>query len=104
MTDTNGHIKDTMDIKDENTVLLLPDHLTSGVTADSERISTSTIFNLVDRLPIFSYLVNSNRIRWHRGILRFFFQSHRQLYRYHLTAQDDQHPILPPPLSAHTLP
>src|SRR5258708_30686367 len=88
MTDTNGHIKDTMDIKDENTVLLLPDHLTSGVTADSERISTSTIFNLVDRLPIFSYLVNSNRIRWYRVIMRFFFQSHRELYRYQLTAQE----------------
>lgn len=88
MTDTNGHIKDTIDIKDENTVLLLPDRLTSGVTADSERISTSTIFNLVDRLPIFSYLVNSNRIRWYRVIMRFFFQSHRELYRYQLTAQE----------------
>ncbi len=88
MTDTNGHIKDTIDIKDENMVLLLPDRLTSGVTADSERISTSSIFNLVDRLPIFSYLVNSNRIRWYRVIMRFFFQSHRELYRYQLTAQE----------------
>src|SRR5258708_14776521 len=88
MTDTNGHIKDTMDIKDENTVLLFLAQLPSGVTADSERISTSTIFNLVDRLPIFSYLVNSNRIRWYRVIMRFFFQSHRELYRYQLTAQE----------------
>src|SRR5260370_16642768 len=93
MTDTNGHIKDTMDIKDENMVLLLPDRLTSGVTADSERISTSTIFNLVDRLPIFSYLVNSNRIRWYRVIIRFFFQIHPQFYLYQLTAHYVRHAV-----------
>src|SRR2546425_4360865 len=88
MTDTNGHIKDTIDIKDENMVLLLPDRLTSGVTADSERLTSSSAFNVTDRLPIFSYLVNSNRIRWYRVIMRFFFQCHRELYRYQLTAQE----------------
>ncbi|HEX6109715.1 MAG TPA: DUF2397 family protein, partial [Ktedonobacteraceae bacterium] len=40
------------------------------------------------RLPIFSYLVNSNRIRWYRVIMRVFLQHHRELYRYQLTAQE----------------
>src|SRR6266478_2394939 len=53
-----------------------------------EGIPPTSIFNLTDRLPIFSYLVNSNRIRWYRVIMRFFFQSHRELYRYQLTAQE----------------
>jgi len=46
------------------------------------------VFNFTDRLPIFSYLVSSNRIRWYRVIMRFFLQCHRELYRYQLTAQE----------------
>jgi uncharacterized protein (TIGR02677 family) len=53
-----------------------------------EGISPTSIFNLTDRLPIFSYLVNSNRIRWYRVIMRVFLQHHRELYRYQLTAQE----------------
>src|SRR6266567_4337428 len=51
-------------------------------------IPPTTIFNLTDRLPIFTYLVNSNRIRWYRVIMRVFLQHHRELYRYQLTAQE----------------
>jgi len=53
-----------------------------------EGIPPTSIFNLTDRLPIFSYLVNSNRIRWYRVIMRIFLQHHRELYRYQLTAQE----------------
>lgn len=54
----------------------------------SERISSSSPFNLTDRLQIFSYLVNSNRVRWYRVIMRVFLHAHRELYRYQLTAQE----------------
>src|SRR5712691_4425305 len=53
-----------------------------------EDITSSSIFNLTDRLQIFSYLVTSNRVRWYRVIMRFFLQCHRDLYRYQLTAQE----------------
>ncbi len=53
-----------------------------------EGIPPTSIFNLTDRLPLFSYLVNSNRIRWYRVIMRVFLQPHRELYRYQLTAQE----------------
>src|SRR6266852_4381361 len=53
-----------------------------------EGIPPTSIFNLTDRLPIFSYLVNSNRIRWYRVIMRYFLQCHRDLYRYQLTAHE----------------
>ena len=53
-----------------------------------EGIPPASIFNLTDRLPIFSYLVNSNRIRWYRVIMRVFLQHHHELYRYQLTAQE----------------
>jgi len=57
-------------------------------TGTYEGIPPTSIFNLTDRLPIFSYLVNSNRIRWYRVIMRVFLQHHRELYRYQLTAQE----------------
>ncbi|HVB75196.1 MAG TPA: TIGR02677 family protein [Ktedonobacteraceae bacterium] len=57
-------------------------------TVITESISTSAVFQLTDRLPIFSYLVSSNRIRWYRVIMRYFFHCHRELYRYQLTAQE----------------
>src|SRR5260370_41027764 len=60
----------------------------SGAGVIPEPISPSAVFQLTDRLPIFSYLVSSNRIRWYRVIMRFFFHSHRELYRYQLTAQE----------------
>src|SRR5436305_6811489 len=51
-------------------------------------IAATSAFNLTDRLPIFTYLVNSNRIRWYRVIMRVFLQRHRELYRYQLTSQE----------------
>src|SRR5437764_6615837 len=53
-----------------------------------ESIPSTSIFNLTDKLSIFTYLVNSNRIRWYRVIMRVFLQRHRELYRYQLTAQE----------------
>src|SRR5438874_4620057 len=53
-----------------------------------ENIASTSAFNLTDRLQIFTYLVNSNRIRWYRVIMRYFLQCHRELYRYQLTAQE----------------
>ncbi|GAC1565333.1 MAG: hypothetical protein NVS3B14_02670 [Ktedonobacteraceae bacterium] len=61
---------------------------TTNVIAMPEPISTTAVFQLTDRLPIFSYLVSSNRIRWYRVIMRYFFHCHRELYRYQLTAQE----------------
>src|SRR5690348_38423 len=61
---------------------------TATLFAPSERITSSTVFNLTDRLPIFSYLMTTNRVRWYRVIMRIFFQRHRELYRYQLTAQE----------------
>src|SRR5260221_463607 len=80
MNDVNQQSRNTIDIQEEHTV---PDN---PATATAERLSS--VFNLTDRLAIFSYLVNSNRIRWYRVIMRFFFQCHRELYRYQLTAQE----------------
>jgi len=55
---------------------------------DAESIISSSVFNLTDRLQIFSYLVSSNRVRWYRVIMRIFLQRHRELYRYQLTAHE----------------
>ncbi|HEX3642371.1 MAG TPA: DUF2397 family protein, partial [Ktedonobacteraceae bacterium] len=54
----------------------------------AESVVSTSVFNLTDRLPIFSYLVTSNRVHWYRVIMRTFFQRHRELYRYQLTAQE----------------
>src|SRR6266481_7683182 len=80
MNDVNQQSRNIIDIQEEHTV---PDNPT---TATAERLSS--VFNLTDRLAIFTYLVNTNRIRWYRVIMRFFFQCHRELYRYQLTAQE----------------
>ncbi|HWS84319.1 MAG TPA: TIGR02677 family protein [Ktedonobacteraceae bacterium] len=53
-----------------------------------ESVVSASVFNLTDRLPIFSYLVTPNRVHWYRVIMRAFFQRHRELYRYQLTAQE----------------
>ena len=68
---------------------LLSSHIgQSGDSTSSGSISSTSAFNLIDRLQIFSYLVNSNRIRWYRVIMRIFLQHHRELYRYQLTASE----------------
>jgi Ca2+/H+ antiporter len=48
----------------------------------------SGIFNLTDRLQIFSYFVSSNCVSWYRVIMRLFLHTHRELYRYQLTAHE----------------
>jgi uncharacterized protein (TIGR02677 family) len=67
---------------------LVDQHTLVSSHAVYESIPSASIFNLTDRLPIFSYLVNSNRIRWYRVIMRIFLQHHRDLYNYQLTAQE----------------
>lgn len=58
-----------------------------SVSGDAGELTLSA-FNLTDRLPVFSYLITTNRVRWYRVIMRFFLQCHRNLYRYQLTAQE----------------
>jgi uncharacterized protein (TIGR02677 family) len=71
-----------------NYALLSPETQFTGIAISDDRLSSPSAFNLTDRLPIFSYLVNSNRIRWYRVIMRFFLQCHRDLYRYQITASE----------------
>ncbi len=73
---------------DQDRAFDMPETRMIGAGLMPEAISPSAVFQLTDRLPIFSYLVSSNRIRWYRVIMRFFFHSHRELYRYQLTAQE----------------
>src|SRR6266571_7530796 len=88
MHEANSQISNANNIIDEDTVLYSPGKQFVGIAATPESLTSSSAFNVTDRLPIFSYLVNSNRIRWYRVIMRFFFQCHRELYRYQLTAQE----------------
>src|SRR5450759_1713255 len=85
MDEANQQISNTVDTIERDPVRS-PGSI--GMVADSERFTSPSIFTMTDRLPIFSYLVNSNRIRWYRVIMRFFLQCHRDLYRYQLTAQE----------------
>jgi len=61
---------------------------TSIGPSSENKFSSSAVFNLTDRLPLFSYLVSSNRVRWYRVIMRLFLHTHRELYRYQLTANE----------------
>src|SRR6266567_3551140 len=76
------------DLADQNHMVNSHNGHTPETITNSEAISSASAFNLTDRLAIFSYLVNSNRIRWYRVIMRIFLQRHRDLYRYQLTAQE----------------
>jgi uncharacterized protein (TIGR02677 family) len=82
----NGH--NTTGIMDYNTATSVRNGPASDTNATYEGIAPTSVFNLTDRLQIFSYLVSSNRVRWYRVIMRVFFQHHRELYRYQLTAQE----------------
>jgi uncharacterized protein (TIGR02677 family) len=88
MNEANRQSKNTIDSQEKEETLFLPEDSNPGANAPTERLSSSSAFNLTDRMALFSYLVNSNRIRWYRVIMRFFFQCHRELYRYQLTAQE----------------
>src|SRR5436305_5167798 len=88
MNDTMQHNYGNIDINNGNSMAGSPVSQAAGIVTSSEPISSASVFNFTDRLPIFSYLVSSNRIRWYRVIMRFFLQCHRELYRYQLTAQE----------------
>ena len=62
--------------------------MTNASVGTEGSFTSSAIFNLTDRLQIFSYLVSSNRVRWYRVIMRLFLHTHRELYRYQLTAYE----------------
>jgi uncharacterized protein (TIGR02677 family) len=84
---TTGNITPLVEADQDNRSLSQHTQADTYLTP-SERFSSSTIFNLTDRLPIFSYLVTSNRVRWYRIIMRTFLQHHREQYHYQLTAQE----------------
>src|SRR5579859_5834183 len=86
----NGHRPDNVAVFNGNQdqAFDLPATRMADAGGMLEAVTPSTVFQLTDRLPIFSYLIASNRIRWYRVIMRFFFHSHRELYRYQLTAQE----------------
>src|SRR6266566_1981120 len=88
MNDTMQHNYGNIDINNGNSMAGPPVSQAAGSVTSSEPISSTSVFNFTDRLPIFSYLFSSNRIRWYRVIMRFFLQCHRELYRYQLTAQE----------------
>ncbi len=45
-------------------------------------------FGLTDKIPIFNYLVLSERVGWYRTIMRVFLSRHRELYKYQLTVHE----------------
>src|SRR5947209_6037268 len=88
MSDTDNNIIHTTGPIDRDNLVNSQNGQHPGAAATSEEVSSPSIFNLTDRLQIFSYLVTTNRVRWYRVIMRFFLQCHRDLYRYQLTAQE----------------
>src|SRR5438445_7097300 len=88
MDEAKQQISNTINNIEEDALTGSPRLQIASIATVDERLSSPSVFNITDRLPIFSYLVNSNRIRWYRVIMRFFLQCHRDLYRYQLTAQE----------------
>src|SRR5256886_14563655 len=88
MDEAKQQISNTINNIEEDALTGSPRLQIASIATVDERLSSPSVFNITDRLPIFSYLVNSNRIRWDRVIMRYFLQSHRELYRYQLTAQE----------------
>ena len=88
MNEAKQQISNAIHDIEEDTIPGSPRLQIASIANTDEHLSSPSVFNITDRLPIFSYLVNSNRIRWYRVIMRYFLQSHRELYRYQLTAQE----------------
>src|SRR5438552_4793845 len=88
MDEAKQQISNTINNIEEDALPGSPRLQIASIATADERLSSPSVFNITDRLPIFSYLVNSNRIRWYRVIMRYFLQCHRELYRYQLTAQE----------------
>lgn len=78
----------TIRMIDQITVASSPNIQANGTNITYEGIAPTSVFNLTDRLQIFTYLTTPNRVRWYRVIMRTFLQHHRELYRYQLTAQE----------------
>src|SRR6266550_2236504 len=88
MDEAKQQISNTINNIEEDALTGSPRLQIASIATVDERLSSPSVFNITDRLPIFSYLVNSNRIRWYRVIMRYFLHCHRELYRYQLTAQE----------------
>src|SRR5256885_7860313 len=88
MDEAKQQISNTINNIEEDALTGSPRLQIASIATVDERLSAPSVFNITDRLPIFSYLVNSNRIRWYRVIMRYFLQCHRESYRYQLTAQE----------------
>src|SRR6266571_1049953 len=88
MNNMDNNLRNEAYSTDQDTLVSSPNGQIPETGAVSEGIPSTTVFNLTDRLPIFSYLVSSNRVRWYRVIMRIFLQRHRELYLYQLTAQE----------------
>src|SRR5947209_13227232 len=88
MNEAKQQISNAIHDIEEDTIPGSPRLQIASIANTDEHLSSPSVFNLTDRLQIFSYLVNANRIRWYRVIMRYFLQSHRDLYRYQLTAQE----------------
>src|SRR5437868_12892578 len=88
MDEAKQQISNTINNIEEDALTGSPRLQIASIATADERLSAPSVFNITDRLPIFTYLVNSNRIRWYRVIMRVFLQRHRELYRYQLTAQE----------------
>src|SRR5712691_3511361 len=88
MSDPEKAIRSMTEKTFEDNILVSQDMPATTTIAASEHISSSSAFYLTDRLPIFSYLVTSNRVRWYRIIMHTFLKHHRELYHYQLTAQE----------------
>src|SRR2546425_9611618 len=88
MSDASNNSINITSTIDQNNLVGSSNGQNSGTLAASEDISSASVFNLTDRLQIFSYLVTSNRVRWYRVIMRFFLQCHGDLYRDQVTAQE----------------
>jgi uncharacterized protein (TIGR02677 family) len=52
---------------------------------NSDNLTGVGLFGLTDKIPIFTYLVLSDRVGWYRTIMRVFLARHRDLYKYQLT-------------------
>src|SRR6266566_7033923 len=91
MIGSNQHNGSNTELIDQQSLVSSGNSQNSQMTSTVgayEDIPPTSIFNLTDQLRIFTYLVNSNRIRWYRVIMRVFLQHHRELYRYQLTSHE----------------
>src|SRR2546421_3230927 len=95
MDEAKQQISNTINNIEEDTIPGSPRLQIASIATADERLSSPSVFNITDRLPFFSYLVNSNRIRWYRVIMRYFLQCHRELHRYQLTAQEQRDAVCP---------